>query len=167
MEIVGHSMDEDLSINLIRYIVCLQIRINGCNYELRNLHLDSVNFKDELKNLSKRHKSIPNYRIIYLGDFNYNLTKTPAFPNYQAVFLPKEYTNTKGGKCYDNFLVPRDIYAKISQRKVAEIQCISPILKTNTTFFAPNNETMMHSIIMSNLTPQLVSDHYPIYIDLT
>ncbi len=115
-------------------------------------------------NVTARHGE----KIIYLGDFNYDV-KSISFTNYTAVLESQEHTNTLKYECYDNFLVSGDVRAKITQRNVAEIQCVSPVVKNNTTFFAPTKdfkENMVHTIYISDLSPQLVSDHCPIYIDL-
>ncbi len=165
--------EEDTEIEkLVRKIFCLKIKLKGTDYELRNVHLKADEGKQELGTLMEWHKKNDSgeKNVMYLGDFNYDFKDYDEHDNYHAVFPSTESTNTLKDKCYDNFFVHKSIYERIYQRKVAEIQCKSSIVGQHTTFITPTKTlrtAAIHTIETSLLSPQTVSDHCPIYVDLT
>ena len=173
VEEVTHSTmenGEEKTEKLVRKVFCLTIKLKDTDFELINVHLRSNDGQNELSILTKWHdkKISQETPVMYLGDFNYDL-KIIELLNYKSVFPDTDKTNTLKDKCYDNFLIPDSIHDRVTQRNVADIQCKSSIVGLHTTFFVPTQEsqkTAIHTIETSGLSPQIVSDHCPIYMDL-
>ncbi len=184
MKLITVVPDQNLKMWTKKYFLSLVIE----GYELINTHIKkgvSVHEnKSKFGQIKGENSLLQSNNVLFLGDFNQypiiHQEKSPGeagpqdtastdLSGYEPVFCEDEKTNTLKTEHYDNFLVHKDVIKKIQLRKVAEIQCSQDTEVEWTKRSASGNERtefILCRLEVSGFTPDMISDHCPIFIDL-